>query len=290
VPLEVAHRLVSPELAEADPALARLVRIDLERVTNWMVGAQFFLREDVPMCAGHVFYPRSPWALTSISQAQFWNRGWRGMAAYGDGRLAGILSVDVSDCFAPDRDGKRLVDETRRTAILHRILAQILDEVDEPMRRALRRAVFAAHLDDEVRVGPRGVTNTARLLIHPPGSWHHRPEATLAIPNLFLAADYVRTAVDLASMEGANEAGRRAARGVLASLRLPAADVKLFAFDTLERFHTLRRLDRALHAAGLPHLMDAPSAVRSALRAALVQPRAATPTVQKPEQRGAPPR
>jgi uncharacterized protein with NAD-binding domain and iron-sulfur cluster len=269
LPLEVAHRLVTPELAEADPSLARLAQIDVERVTNWMVGAQFFLREDVPMCAGHVFYPRSPWALTSISQAQFWNRGRRGMAAYGDGRLGGILSVDVSDCFAPDRDGKRLVDETRRTAILRRIFAQILDEIDGPTRRALRRAVFAAHLDDEVRVGPRGVTNTARLLIHPPGSWHQRPQPTLAIPNLFLAADYVRTTVDLASMEGANEAGRRAARGVLERLQLPSAGVKLFTFDTLARFHALRRLDHALHAAGLPHLLDAPAAARALLRAAL---------------------
>ncbi|HTB59971.1 MAG TPA: FAD-dependent oxidoreductase [Polyangia bacterium] len=266
VPLEAAHRLVSDELAEADPSLARLARLDLERVTNWMVGAQFFLREDVPMCEGHVFYPRSPWALTSISQAQFWNRGARGMSSYGDGGLRGILSVDVSDCFAPDRDGTRLVDETSRAAILERIFGQVLEAVDAPTRRALRRALFASHLDDEVQVGPSGVTSTARLLIHPPGSWRERPDAALEIPNLFLAADYVRTSVDLASMEGANEAGRRAARALLARLGLAADGVKLFAFEGLDRFGALRRLDRGLHAAGLPHLMDAPAAVRGLLR------------------------
>jgi len=236
-------------------------------LTNWMVGAQFFLNADVPMCEGHVFYPRSRWALTSISQAQFWNRGRRAMASYGDGRLRGILSVDVSDCFAPDRDGQRLVDQTSREAILDRIFAQILEALDGPTRRALRRARFAAHLDDEVTVGAGGVTNTARLLVHPPGSWHDRPEARLDIPNLFLAADYVRTSVDLASMEGANEAGRRAAGGVLDALKLAAEPVDLFAFDGLERFRALRRLDRGLHAAGLPHLMDTPGAVRGLLRA-----------------------
>ena len=35
------------------------------------------------------------------------------------------------------------------------------------------------------------------------------------IPNLFLASDYVRTHTDLATMEGANEAARRAVNGIL---------------------------------------------------------------------------
>jgi uncharacterized protein with NAD-binding domain and iron-sulfur cluster len=35
------------------------------------------------------------------------------------------------------------------------------------------------------------------------------------IPNLFLASDYVRTHTDLATMEGANEAARRAVNGLL---------------------------------------------------------------------------
>ena len=38
-----------------------------------------------------------------------------------------------------------------------------------------------------------------------------------ADPNLFLAADFVRTHTDLATMEGANEAARRAVNGILAA-------------------------------------------------------------------------
>ena len=45
------------------------------------------------------------------------------------------------------------------------------------------------------------------------GSWADRPDATTRIPNLMLAADYVRTYTDLATMEGANEAARRAVNG-----------------------------------------------------------------------------
>jgi 15-cis-phytoene desaturase len=269
VPLEIATRLVSPQMAAADASLNRLAKLDVDRMTNWMVGAQYFLREDVPLCEGHVIFARSPWALTAISQAQFWNRGARGMSTYGDGALRGIMSVDVSACFTPDRDGKRLVDETSREGILRRIWGQLLDAVDPPSRRVLARAMYAAHLDDEVAVGPTGVTNTGRLLVHPPGSWRDRPTATTSIPNLFLAADYVRTAVDVASMEGANEAGRRAARGVLRRFGGDADSIKLFDFEMLHGFEPLRRVDRGLHAAGLPHLFDAPSRARAAVKLAL---------------------
>jgi uncharacterized protein with NAD-binding domain and iron-sulfur cluster len=261
VPLEVAHRLVTPALAAADPALARLAGMDVGQATSWMTGAQFFLREDVPLCEGHLFFPRSPWSITAISQGQFWDRGKRGMRRYGDGQLRGILSVDISSCFVPDQDGQRLVDCRSREEILRRVLDQILAALDLRTRRQLQRSVFAAHLDQDLRVGPHGVQNAGRLLVHPPGSWHQRPGAVLAIPNLFLAADYVRTSVDLASMEGANEAGRRAARGVCDLLGLDAQTVKLFDYGALDRFAALRGVDHWLHQAGLPHLLDIGSKV-----------------------------
>ena len=37
------------------------------------------------------------------------------------------------------------------------------------------------------------------------------------IPNFFLASDYVRTYTDLATMEAANEAARRAVNGILSA-------------------------------------------------------------------------
>ncbi len=266
VPLEVAHGLITPALGAAEPALATLAEIDLRETMSWMTGAQFFLREDLPLSGGHLFFPRSPWSLTAISQAQFWNRGARGMACYGDGRLAGILSVDISSCFTPDADGVRLVDERSREGILRRTLDQILEALDAPTRSKLANAVFAAHLDQDLRVGPSGVENAGRLLVHPPGSWHRRPGAVLKIPNLFLAADYVRTSVDLASMEGANEAGRRAARGILERFGFDASTVKLFDYPGLQRFSRMKALDELLHQAGLPHLFDLGGKVSAKLR------------------------
>jgi uncharacterized protein with NAD-binding domain and iron-sulfur cluster len=63
-----------------------------------------------------------------------------------------------------------------------------------------------------------GVTrefNAEPMLLSGPGSRALRPDARTAIDNMFLSADYIRTDTDLACMEGANEAGRRAANAVL---------------------------------------------------------------------------
>ncbi len=262
VPLEIALRLLGPELRDADESLARLAAIDVDETTTWMVGAQYFLSEDVPLCEGHLFLPDSPWSLTVISQAQFWNRGRRSMSTYGDGRLRGILSVDVSSCFTPDEDGVRLADERSREGILRRVLRQVLASLDPATARTLERAVYASKLDDELSVGPHGVVNAGRLLVHPPGSRAMRPPAVLDLPNLYLASDYVRTSMDLASMEGANEAGRLAARGVLERAGLDAARVETFAWDELGRLETLRTIDAWLHTRGLPHVLDVQEHVR----------------------------
>ena len=44
----------------------------LEPNVEWMNGVQFYLRRDVPMVHGHMIHLDTEWALTSISQVQFW--------------------------------------------------------------------------------------------------------------------------------------------------------------------------------------------------------------------------
>ena len=67
----------------------------------------------VPMARGHSIYVDSPWALTSISQAQFWNNV--SLSQYGDGTIRGIISVDISEWEEPGINGKatRLEDDGR---------------------------------------------------------------------------------------------------------------------------------------------------------------------------------
>jgi uncharacterized protein with NAD-binding domain and iron-sulfur cluster len=88
LPVERMVELVHPDLVANDPSLHNLHA--LSQCVEWMNGIQFFLTEDVTLASGHVIYVDSPWALTSVSQAQFWHDF--DLTAYGDGRVRGILS------------------------------------------------------------------------------------------------------------------------------------------------------------------------------------------------------
>ena len=63
-----------------------------------MNGIQFYLRHDVTLVNGHGLFVDTPWALTSISQRQFWTQ--LDLSGTGDGRSRGILSVDISEWTA----------------------------------------------------------------------------------------------------------------------------------------------------------------------------------------------
>jgi hypothetical protein len=107
-------------------------------------------------------------------------------------------------------------------------------------RRAQARAAAGNGIPDLL-------TNAEPLLINKSGSWTRRPETTTALPNLFLAGDYVRTHTNLACMEAANESGRRAANAILtAEGQVPTCMV--VPLD--EPFETLRAKDRARFARG----------------------------------------
>ena len=218
LPIEKMRALISDELALLDDSLARMRRPS--RTTAWMVGAQYFLRRDVAICDGHVAYTDSPWALSSISQVGLWNRNKPESEhfhrKYGDGSVRGLLSIDVSDweTIAP-RIGK--------TAAQCRDGDEVLTEVWEQLKGALNHGeplitdedVVVRHLDAGIRFTERGAENDSPLLVHPPGSWYSRPTAVLGgVENLFLAADYVQTETDLATMESACEAARRAVNGL----------------------------------------------------------------------------
>jgi uncharacterized protein with NAD-binding domain and iron-sulfur cluster len=182
---------------------------------------------------------------------------------YGAGDLGGILSVDIGDWETKSaRIEKSAKECSSREEVLDEVWRQLKSGIGEGLRD---EDVLHRHLDANVvfepdawgRMRPR---NTTPLLIHRPGHWFERPDAELRIPNLMLAADYVRTFTDLASMEAANEAGRRAVRAIL---RREGQNSRLCAIWPLAESKGLeaaQKVDRLLYLNGRrPHAMDAPA-------------------------------
>jgi uncharacterized protein with NAD-binding domain and iron-sulfur cluster len=259
VPIDVAHAMITPAMAALDPALARLAAASVDDLVSWMVGIQYFLYEDVPLVRGHIFYPDSPWALTTISQAQFWRDDGLFRKRWGDGTVGGVISVDVSDWDTPGTYVAKTAKQCTPPEIADEIWRQLKAALNgsTPDEQVLVDDVrHSWHLDDDLDYATMPPTNRSRLLVHPPGSWNVRPDAATAIPNLVLASDYVRTHTDLASMEGACEAARRAVNAILDRTGSPAQRCRIWPLEEPAELAPWKRIDARLHAAGRPHVFD----------------------------------
>jgi uncharacterized protein with NAD-binding domain and iron-sulfur cluster len=237
LPVEVMRALASPALRAAEPRLRGLDRL----VTRWMNGVLYYLDRDVPLVNGHAIYVDSEWSLTSISQKQFW--AGVDLAQRGDGRTRGILSIDVSEWQRPGRLTGKVAQRCSREEIFDEVWDQVLDHLDGGELDGAQ--VVDRFLDPAIVFpNPTDAANLEPLLVNTAGSWAARPEAVTAIPNLFLASDYVRTFTDLATMEAANEAARRAVNGVLDATRSTAARCAVWPLQEPPVFAAARALDR----------------------------------------------
>jgi uncharacterized protein with NAD-binding domain and iron-sulfur cluster len=253
VPAEVAPDVLSERAKRADPQLARIERLD----TAWMNGIQFYLSEDLPLVAGHQVYTDSAWALTAISQRQFWNDEVFDVGGRGDPAVEGVLSVIVSDWSTPGSRVAKPARECTPEEIKTEVLAQLGDHLNREGERLSEDLIHDWVLDPELEPAEVGVENNAPLLINTAGSLKNRPSARTGIENLTLAADYVRTNSDLASMESANEAGRRAANDVLERSDIRAAPATVYELTEPGVFDPLKLHDRMRYRLGRPHQGDA---------------------------------
>jgi uncharacterized protein with NAD-binding domain and iron-sulfur cluster len=252
MPAERVKRLLSRKVLKLDPNLEGI----RELKTDWMAGIQFYLRERVDITHGHVTYVDAPWALTSLTQAQFWaERDFP--ADYGDGSAVDCLSVDISDWDTPGILYGKTAKECSPVEVKREVWAQIKSHLEDsdPIPKGILHSWF---LDPGIRWNPaRGRNrNQTPLLVNTVNSWQNRPQARTEVPNLFLSGDYVQTDIDLATMEGANESGREAVAGLLeasGSTAEPPAKYKLY--DPPE-FEAVKAADAELYAAGRPNALD----------------------------------
>ena len=256
VPVERMVSLVSPDVAAAQPSLAELRHLR----TEWMNGIQFFLAEEAPIVNGHLALVDAPWALTAIAQRQFWPH--TDLATFGDGRVRDVLSVVISNWDVPGTFVPKPARYCSREEIRSEVWAQLKAHTNGSARPPLRDAALVDwYLADSIEHRADGtVVNHEPLLVNTAGSWRYRPEAVTRIPNLFLAADYVRTNTDIATMEAANEAARRAVNGILAAGGSAATPCRIWDLEEPTVFKPLQALDRQRLERGLPHLLAAHAA------------------------------
>lgn len=251
--------LLTDDITTADPVLSYIKKLSSD--TAWMTGIQYYLSEDVKMTKGHVMYTDSPWALTSISQLQFWKDF--DISQYGNGKVKGVLSVDISDWNTPGLNGKKARDCTKE---------EIKTEVWEQLKKSLITdgqsllsddMIVDWYLDRDIVMDKDFKTiNEEPLLVNKVNTWSLRPEAWTGIPNLFLASDYVRTHTDLATMEGANEAARRAVNAIIEDARVEAPLCKIWNLHEPDILSVLRRHDLKRFNKGLPWRKEFPWKVR----------------------------
>jgi uncharacterized protein with NAD-binding domain and iron-sulfur cluster len=251
LPVEVMAALMSDDLKRAAPSLANLEKLK----TRWMNGIQFYLFKDEPLVNGHIIYLDSPWALTSISQRQFWNKV--DLSQYGDGTVNGILSVDISDWEAPGVVFGKPARECSAEQIKEEVWTQLKQHLNDSETTPIDDANLVAwFLDPDIEFpNPSAATNAEPLLINTAGSLQYRPESQVELVNLFVASDYVRTYTDIACMEAANEAARRAVNCLLLASGSTAPPAELWPLEEPAFLKPIQEIDRIRFTLGLPHHM-----------------------------------
>ena len=252
LPVEVMAALITDDLKRAAPALANLDQLK----TRWMNGIQFYLKQDVPLVNGHAIYLDSSWALTSISQRQFWTNV--DFAQLGDGTVRGILSVDISEWQAPGVLYGKPAQECTAAEIKEEVWAQLKQHLNVGGAATIQdENLVGWFLDPDIEFpNPSTATNAEPLLINTAGSLQYRPEAQVQLENFFVASDYVRTYTDLACMEAANEAARRAVNCLLLSAGSTAAPAQLWPLEEPVYLKPLQEIDRIRFTLSLPHHLD----------------------------------
>ncbi|MFJ8791075.1 FAD-dependent oxidoreductase [Streptomyces sp. NPDC102462] len=253
LPVEHARATWGRALRAADPQLGRCDALK----TDWMTGVMFYLRTPTPVVHGHINCMDSPWAVTAIGQAQFWD-GRDFARDYGDGQAHDCLSAIVSEWDKPGILYGKTARECTREEIVAELWAQLKDGLNDSGKTTLTDGDRLGWFMDPAVTGLGGPDprNREQLLIHPTGTLYNRPSAKTAVPNFFLAGDYVRTDVDLATMEGANESARRAVNALLDADNSDAERCRLWELFRPPELEPLKRLDEVRYRLGLPNTFD----------------------------------
>src|SRR3984957_2672082 len=142
-----------------------------------------------------------------------------------------------------------------REAVMREVWHQLKRSINVDRELLRDEDLHSWFLDPDIQksAGSSGLlTNAEPLLVNLVDTWALRPDAKTQIPNLFLASDYVRTNTDLATMEGANEAARRAVNGLLDAVEFNGDRCEIWPLHEPEFLAPWRLYDEGRFRAGLP--------------------------------------
>ncbi len=296
VPVERFVELLDKDMLKADKTFKNIQQLSTS--INWMNGIQFYLNKKTPINKGHIIHADTQWALTSISQQQYWKD--IDLSCYGNGKVREILSVDISDWFTNGLNGKK-ASECSIDEIKKETWEQLCKSINTEGKVILEESmIINSYLDrdikiervpklklqsisyDEINLNQKlepdwaGYVNDIQecfqtinqepLLVNRVNTWVLRPEAFTGVGNLFLASDYVRTNTDLATMEGANEAARRAVNCIITKSKIKAPLCKIWDLHEPMLLSLLRKKDKKNYAKGLPWQKEIPFWVKLSVK------------------------
>jgi uncharacterized protein with NAD-binding domain and iron-sulfur cluster len=255
-PVEKAAKIINQDMMKIDSTLTSIET--LAGSVSWMNGIQYYLNEDVAINKGHIIFSDSEWAVTSISQVQFWKD--YDLSVRYNGKVKGVLSVDISDWLVTKYKGKTAEDcdpDDVAKLVWEQMRAGLHIDGKEILRDDM---IEHYYLDRDIRWFKKDGHNIDEepLLVNTINSWALRPEAATEIPNFFLASDYVRTNTDLATMEGANEAARRAVNCIIDSSGSKERLCKVWGLKEPLFFKPLKWFDKKRFSKGLSYSIHVP--------------------------------
>lgn len=181
-------------------------------------GIQFYFDTDVYWVDGHMYFPDSAWALSSISQARYHFMRFASQAPF-----RGIVSVVIGDF---DSKGQFVVkDKSASECSPDEIAAEVWAQIHAAVigeGEPVPPVPVYYHLDDDLVFDATRtsiVGSESRYLVNTVDSWEPRPgdpdEYELLFDQLVFAGSYMKTHTRLVTMESANESARLAVNAIL---------------------------------------------------------------------------
>ena len=166
-----------------------------------------------------------------------------------------LLSVDISEWEVPGILAGKSAMQCTANEVKDEVWAELKAHLNVGSARVIEdHNLLSWFLDPDIQFpNPSGATNLEPLLINTAGSLKYRPNAATELANLFLASDYVRTYTDIACMESANEAARRAVNAILQKSGSNAKPAHVWPMFEPPFFAPMIEFDRIRFKLGLPH-------------------------------------